>query len=211
MAIQDHDSLCRECGKSKTNGLPKSLFLYTQGSSSCLPWLMDGSMVQAPLHTLLSFPLIFHTVLSFPLLPGWPFAEAALAKKLMKALTVPQGVNRLADPRRPATLTTHACLWVWGFFTSSIKGLGNSSAGKCTDAPGTELPEKHGIHVSLCIALPAGPQWQCVFLMVGGRINKFSLHVNLQLVILCVSMKMQVEFNRKASKLKLPGQKHSGL
>lgn len=209
MAIQDHDSLHRECGESKTNGLPKALSLYTQGSSSCLPWLMDGSVAQAPLRTLLSFPLIFHTVLSFPLLLGWPSAEADLAKKLMKALTVPQGVNRLAGPPRPATLTIHACLWVWGFFTSSVKGLGNWAAGKRTDALGAELPEKHVIRVSCCIALPAAPRWQCVFLSVGGRINKFSLPVNLQLVILCASVNTPRELICKASKL--PGQKDRGL
>lgn len=124
MAIQDHDSRCRECGESKTNRLPKLLSLYIQGSSSCLPWLMDGSIVQAPPHTLPSFPLIFHTVLSFPLLPGLPLAEAALAKKLMKALTVPGGVNRIAGPQRPATLTFHACLWFWVFLYKLNEGSG---------------------------------------------------------------------------------------
>lgn len=107
----------------------------------------------------------------------------------MKALTVPWGVNRLAGPQRPATPTIQACLWVWGFFTSSIKGPGDRLAGKCADALGTGLLEKHGIHVSCWVALPAAPQWQCVFLLVGGRINKFSLHVGLQLVILHACMK----------------------
>lgn len=78
----------------------------------------DGWMAALPGHLRVpcSFPLIFQAMPSFPVLPGWPFAEAALAKKLMQALAAPRGVNRPAGPQRPAVFTIYTRLL--SFFSS---------------------------------------------------------------------------------------------
>lgn len=128
------------------------------------------------------FPLIFQAMLSFPVLPGWPFAEAALAKKLMQALAVPLGVNRPAGPQRPAAFTIHTrfsafffsscvlcllafCCCCFSFFYKLIKGSGRliSREVRCCTCHGIHLPL--GGHMLLrCWAL--------------GAISKFSLRVD---------------------------------